>query len=82
MEVPNRGVAMPTIELPKEIQTLLDKDGVRTHFVDPRTNREYMLLPVDDIQAYLDFVDSRAPEQIAWSRMAAKNLAKQLKEDA
>lgn len=73
---------MPTIELPKELQELLDSDAGQPCLVDPRTKKEYFLLPIDDVQAYLDFVDSRDPEQIAWRRMAAESMAKRLKEDA
>jgi hypothetical protein len=72
---------MPTIELPKELQEAVDASGRSPRIVDPRTNTEYLLIPYPDAQAYLDFLDSKDPEQIAFRRAALRTLAKRLAED-
>ena len=69
------------IVLTKEQQEAIASTRGTPHIVDPRTNKEYVLVPVADFQAYLDMNDND-PEQIALRRAALRNAAKKLVEDA
>jgi len=72
---------MTKMQLPKELQDAIDANGRGPRLIDPRTKAEYYLIPADVAQAYLDFMDSKDPEQIAWRRASLKTLAKRLAED-
>lgn len=72
---------MTTIELTPEQQRALDAKGEK-RVIDPRTKQEYLMLPIDEAQEYLDFMDARDPEQLAIARTAVKHAARAIREDA
>ena len=66
------------IELTEDQQKAVAATRGTPHVINPRTNMEYVLIPVSEFQEYLDDND---PEQIALRRAALRNAAKRLADD-